>query len=79
MLTYPHFDPVALQLGPLRIHWYGIMYLVAFGAGWWLARRRAAQPLSTHPSWAPSTSRCPRSAWRSSAVRPPHAPAFAGI
>jgi phosphatidylglycerol:prolipoprotein diacylglycerol transferase len=47
MLTYPHFDPVALQLGPLRVHWYGIMYLVAFGAGWWLARRRAAQPLST--------------------------------
>jgi phosphatidylglycerol:prolipoprotein diacylglycerol transferase len=47
MLTYPHINPVALELGPLRVHWYGIMYLVAFGAAWLLARRRAAQPGST--------------------------------
>ncbi|MHB1094508.1 prolipoprotein diacylglyceryl transferase [Thiobacillus sp.] len=26
----PQFDPVALQLGPVAIHWYGLMYLVAF-------------------------------------------------
>lgn len=44
MLTYPNIDPVALQLGPLKIHWYGIMYLVAFAAAWWLGRRRARQP-----------------------------------
>jgi phosphatidylglycerol:prolipoprotein diacylglycerol transferase len=50
MLTYPHINPIALQLGPLRVHWYGIMYLVAFGAAWWLARRRAAAPAS---SWSP--------------------------
>ena len=50
MLTYPHINPIALQLGPLRVHWYGIMYLVAFGAAWWLARRRAAEPGST---WSP--------------------------
>lgn len=31
MLTYPKIDPVALQLGPLAIHWYGLTYLVAFG------------------------------------------------
>lgn len=31
MLMYPHIDPVALQIGPLAIHWYGITYLVAFG------------------------------------------------
>lgn len=31
MLTFPHIDPVALQLGPVAIHWYGITYLVAFG------------------------------------------------
>lgn len=30
MLTYPHIDPVALALGPIKIHWYGIMYLLAF-------------------------------------------------
>ncbi|HLQ12234.1 MAG TPA: prolipoprotein diacylglyceryl transferase [Steroidobacteraceae bacterium] len=47
MLTYPHINPIALEIGPLRIHWYGIMYLVAFSAAWILARRRAAQPGST--------------------------------
>ncbi|HEY5717247.1 MAG TPA: prolipoprotein diacylglyceryl transferase [Motiliproteus sp.] len=41
MLTYPHIDPVALQLGPLKIHWYGLMYLGGFVAAWWLANRRA--------------------------------------
>ena len=30
MLIHPQFDPVALQLGPVAIHWYGLMYLVAF-------------------------------------------------
>ncbi len=30
MLTHPQFDPVALQLGPVAIHWYGISYLLAF-------------------------------------------------
>ena len=38
---YVDFDPVALQLGPLAIHWYGIMYLLAFGAFWLLGRYRA--------------------------------------
>jgi len=36
MLTYPNIDPVAISLGPLEVHWYGLMYLVAFGLGWWL-------------------------------------------
>ncbi|MFB9886380.1 prolipoprotein diacylglyceryl transferase [Balneatrix alpica] len=40
MLTYPQIDPVALQLGPLKIHWYGLMYLLGFAAAWWLGRRR---------------------------------------
>src|SRR5258707_1171 len=47
MLTYPHINPIALQIGPLSIHWYGVMYLVAFSAAWILARYRAAQPGST--------------------------------
>jgi phosphatidylglycerol:prolipoprotein diacylglycerol transferase len=46
MLTYPNIDPVALQIGPLKIHWYGIMYLVAFGAAWWLGTLRAKKPNS---------------------------------
>ena len=31
MLIHPQIDPVALQLGPLAIHWYGLTYLAAFG------------------------------------------------
>ncbi len=41
MLTYPDIDPVALSIGPVKIHWYGIMYLVGFAAAWWLGRLRA--------------------------------------
>ena len=44
MLTYPQIDPVALQLGPLKIHWYGLMYLVGFAGAWWLANYRASRP-----------------------------------
>jgi phosphatidylglycerol---prolipoprotein diacylglyceryl transferase len=47
MLTYPDIDPVALDLGRLKIYWYGIMYVVGFAAAWWLARRQAARPGST--------------------------------
>lgn len=47
MLNYPSIDPVALHLGPLQIHWYGIMYVIGFAAAWWLARRQAARPGST--------------------------------
>ncbi len=41
MLPYPHFDPVAFHIGQLKVHWYGIMYLIGFAAAWWLGRRRA--------------------------------------
>jgi len=44
MLHYPDIDPVALALGPIRVHWYGLMYLVGFMAGWWLGRLRAGRP-----------------------------------
>ena len=40
MLVYPDFDPVAFAVGPVKVHWYGIMYVVGFVAGWWLARRQ---------------------------------------
>ena len=33
MLQHPQFDPVAIALGPLKIHWYGLTYLVGFAAG----------------------------------------------
>lgn len=41
MLTYPHFNPIALQLGPLKIHWYGLMYIVGFLSAWGLGTLRA--------------------------------------
>jgi phosphatidylglycerol:prolipoprotein diacylglycerol transferase len=47
MLVYPDIDPVALALGPLKIRWYGLMYVLGFLGGWFLARRRAAAPGST--------------------------------
>jgi phosphatidylglycerol:prolipoprotein diacylglycerol transferase len=40
MLQFPNFDPVALRLGPLAIHWYGLMYLTAFASAWLLGRWR---------------------------------------
>ena len=40
MLIHPHIDPVALQIGPLAIHWYGLTYLAAFGLFMWLGLRR---------------------------------------
>ena len=40
MLVHPQFDPVALQVGPLAIHWYGLTYLVAFGLFLWLGSLR---------------------------------------
>ncbi|MDE5014573.1 prolipoprotein diacylglyceryl transferase, partial [Francisella tularensis subsp. holarctica] len=41
MLQYPHINPVALQLVPIKIHWYGLMYLLCIFAGWYLTRYRA--------------------------------------
>lgn len=42
MWHYPEFDPIALDLGFFQIHWYGLMYLIAFVLGWgytvWRAR-----------------------------------------
>ena len=43
MIPYPSIDPVLLELGALKVHWYGVMYLFAFGSAWWLGKRRAAQ------------------------------------
>jgi len=40
-MPYLHqIDPIALSLGPLKIHWYGLMYLVGFAVAWWLGRSR---------------------------------------
>lgn len=46
MLTYPDIDPVLLSLGPIKVHWYGMMYAIAFIGGWWFASHRARKPNS---------------------------------
>ncbi len=43
MLTYPQFDPVAIAIGPISVHWYGIMYIIAFGGAWALASYRGSK------------------------------------
>ena len=57
MIAYPAIDPIIVSIGPffsvgpIAIRWYGLMYVIGFAAGWWLARKRAALPGST---WAPT-------------------------
>jgi phosphatidylglycerol---prolipoprotein diacylglyceryl transferase len=51
MLVHPQFDPVALALGPLQIHWYGLTYLAAFGLFMFLAGRRVQLPHFAAAGW----------------------------
>ena len=46
MLTYPEIDPIIFALGPLKIRWYWLMYVIAFLLAWWLARRRSIKSWS---------------------------------
>src|SRR5690625_267472 len=46
MLQHPQIDPIALQIGPLAIHWYGLMYLVGFACAWFLGRWRVRHGLT---------------------------------
>jgi len=43
VIVHPSIDPVAVSLGPLQVHWYGLMYLAGFAAAWWLGRWRARE------------------------------------
>ena len=50
MLTYPDIDPILVSVGPLKVHWYGIMYLFGFIAAWGLGHWRGRRPGSR---WSP--------------------------
>jgi len=51
MLMHPQFDPVAIQLGPVAIHWYGLMYLVGFILFLLLASWRVRRPHMVQAGW----------------------------
>ena len=51
MLIHPQFDPVAIHLGPLAVHWYGLMYLVAFLSVLWLGKLRIRRNLARDPNY----------------------------
>jgi phosphatidylglycerol---prolipoprotein diacylglyceryl transferase len=51
MFVHPQFDPVAVQLGPLAVRWYGVMYLLGFIQLVILGKYRARQNLLT--GWHP--------------------------
>jgi phosphatidylglycerol:prolipoprotein diacylglycerol transferase len=36
----PKIDPIAISIGPLDIHWYGLMYLLGFSFALWMANRQ---------------------------------------
>ena len=40
MIYLHHIDPIAFSLGPVQVHWYGLMYLAGFLSAWWLGRQR---------------------------------------
>jgi len=56
MILYPNFNPIAVSIGPidlfgkaigpLEVHWYGVMYMLAFLTAWLLALYRCGKPYS---------------------------------
>ena len=49
MIQYPAINPIALDLGPIQIHWYGLMYLLAFAGAWFLGQYRCRR---SHGLWS---------------------------
>ena len=48
MLYWPNFDPIAFHIGPVAVHWYGLMYLIGFIGAWLLGIYRAKR---SHGAW----------------------------
>jgi phosphatidylglycerol:prolipoprotein diacylglycerol transferase len=53
MLTHPMPDPIAFSIGPLHVHWYGLMYVLAFALFLLLGRVRIGQPHIAAQGWKP--------------------------
>ncbi len=43
MIPYPHIDPVIIQVGPLAVRWYGMMYVAGFAASYLLLLYQVAK------------------------------------
>ncbi len=43
-MPFPDIDPIAVQIGPLAVRWYGLAYLAGILLGWHYARRLVASP-----------------------------------
>jgi phosphatidylglycerol:prolipoprotein diacylglycerol transferase len=43
MPYFHNINPIAFSIGPLAVHWYGIMYLLGFLGAWYLGNRRRQQ------------------------------------
>lgn len=51
MLIHPQFDPIAVAMGPLKVHWYGLTYLAAFTFFYLLAAARVRKPWYAQHGW----------------------------
>jgi hypothetical protein len=58
MIWHWQFDPIALHVGPLQLHWYGVLFALAFVLGQqllaWCYRREGydSQALDSLMPWA---------------------------
>ncbi len=44
MLTFPQINPIAFSLGPIQVHWYGLMYVIGFICAWLICQYRSSKP-----------------------------------
>ncbi len=54
-LSFPEIDPVLISIGPLSVHWYGVMYVVGIVLGWLYAKKLVTTPRLWPPSGSPIT------------------------
>jgi len=52
MLIHPEFDPAVIRIGSFAIHWYGLMYLLAFAQFLLLGRLRIRAPQYQSLGWS---------------------------
>ena len=55
-MEFPGIDPVAFQIGPVAVRWYGIAFAATFAFSWWYVRRLLARPRLWAPGFDPGLS-----------------------